>query len=118
MMDFEQYVERMIVFNKKDPEQICMFSNCNTECYVDKRDPEHGCLNCPAAKISYEKYRLESWKKFRETELTIEYSQEYLQESKKRHEKYQKSFDIFMTYLKYINTETIHKKGVTHEQSL
>ena len=52
---FEQYVERMVAADEADPEPICMFPHWDAECYVDRRDPEHGCINCPAAKKSYEK---------------------------------------------------------------
>lgn len=54
-ISFEQYVERMVVADEADPEPICMFPHWNAECYVDRRDPKFGCLNCPAARKSYEK---------------------------------------------------------------
>ena len=55
MKSFEKYVEDMITADELDPEPICMFPHWDAECYVDRRDPEHGCINCPAAKKSYEK---------------------------------------------------------------
>lgn len=53
---FEQYVERMIAADEADPEPICMFPYWNAECYVERRHPKFGCLNCVAARESYEKF--------------------------------------------------------------
>ncbi len=50
---YEEYIEHMIAADEKDSEPICMFPHWNAECYVDRRDPKFGCLNCPAAKKSY-----------------------------------------------------------------
>lgn len=64
MISFEKYVEDMIAADELDPEPICMFPHWDAECYVDRRDPEHGCLNCLAAKKSYEKLEPEWTQKY------------------------------------------------------
>ena len=66
MPTFEQYVEHMIETDEKNPysDPICIFPYWNAECYVDRRDPKFGCLNCEAAKKSYEKLDPEWAKKY------------------------------------------------------
>ena len=66
MISFEEYVEHMIKTEDEDPysDPVCMFPHRNAECYVDRRDPKFGCLNCPAAKKSYEKLNPEWAKKY------------------------------------------------------
>ena len=64
MKSFEKYVEDMIIADELDPEPICMFPYWNAECYVDRRDPKFGCLNCPAAIVSYEELDPEWVKKY------------------------------------------------------
>ena len=65
-ISFEQYVEHMIETDEKNPysDPVCIFPYWNAECYVERRHPKFGCLNCPAARESYEKLDPEWAKKY------------------------------------------------------
>ena len=66
MATFEEYVEHMIETDEKNPygDPVCIFPYWNAECYVERRHPKFGCLNCVAARESYEKLEPEWAKKY------------------------------------------------------
>ena len=56
MSDYEYYVEQVIKAEEEDPlaeDPVCPFPGSNCECYVDRRDPKHGCKFCQDAKNAY-----------------------------------------------------------------
>lgn len=54
MSKFEAYIDQVLTEDEKDSRPVCPYPLNNGECYVARRDPEEGCLNCNWAKKSFE----------------------------------------------------------------
>ena len=59
MSKFIAYVDKVLTANEQNPEPICPFPLNNGECYVDRRAPGEGCIDCEWAKKSYQALTVE-----------------------------------------------------------
>ena len=54
MSEFEAYVDQVLTADEVCPEPTCPFPANNGECYVDRRAPWIGCIDCVWAMTSFQ----------------------------------------------------------------
>jgi hypothetical protein len=69
MITFEEYVNRVLTADEEDSEPTCPFFGNNGECYVDRRAPGEGCIDCKWAKQAYDSLSPEEIKKLYSKEI-------------------------------------------------